>query len=59
MSPCIAESKVAFEHENIKLITLSDLPTLLDVAVEMGYIKVADKEVVLEWSSDPEEWAKR
>jgi len=55
----IAKSKVAFEHERINLITLSDLPTLLDVAVKIGYIKDADKEVVVEWLNDPDGWAKR
>ena len=55
----IAKSKVAFEHENIKLITLSDLPTLLNIAVKLGYITVMDKEAVLDWSSDPERWKKR
>jgi len=55
----ITTSKVALEHGNIKLITLSDLPTLLDVAIKMGYIKDIDKEVVLNWANDPKRWTKR
>ena len=46
-----------FKKNNCKLVTLSDFKTLVGVALGAGYIKKHDKEIVLGWSKDPENWA--
>lgn len=55
----LKESKIHFERENVKLITLSDLSTILDMAIKIGLINSVDKDHVLDWENDPKEWTKR
>jgi orotate phosphoribosyltransferase len=50
----LKQSKIAFEQENIKLISLSDLSTLLDVALKMGIITTIERDLVLDWKKDTE-----
>lgn len=47
----------AFEETKCKFFTLSDYPTLLDVALKQDYIKPEDKETLLNWYQDPEKWS--
>lgn len=49
-------AKKQFSESNIKLNTLSNFSTLINVAVNEGYIPEQDKNTVLEWSKDPEAW---
>ena len=51
-------SKSSFEEEMINLVTLTNLPTLVDVAAEMDYIRDAEKEIILNWAKDPNNWHK-
>jgi len=46
-----------FAAENIPLHPLSDYETLIEVAVEKGYIKEEDLPVLAEWRKAPEKWA--
>ncbi len=55
----LKKSKIAFDKENIKLRTLSDLPILLDVAIKMGISKSIERDLVTDWKNDPERWTKR
>jgi len=49
----------SFEQEGIKLITLTDFDTLVDVAVKQNYIRSEEKNMVLEWSKDSAGWGKK
>ena len=47
-----------FKKNKCRLLTLSDFNALVEVASETGYIKKEEKNVVLSWSKDPENWGK-
>lgn len=47
----------AFAEANCKYFTLSDYPTLLDVAIKQDYIKPEEKETLLSWYQDPQAWS--
>lgn len=46
----------AFEQANCKFFTLSDYPTLLDVAAKQDYVKATEKNALLAWYQNPEAW---
>ena len=48
------------EAAGVRNVSLSNLDVLLDVAVEQGYIKAADKEAVRKFRDNPsdESWFK-
>ena len=48
----------AFETANCKYFTLSDYPTLLEIAVKLDYVKEKEHETLLKWYQNPEEWLK-
>ena len=50
------ESALSFDEEKIKILTLSDLFTVIDVALEKNYIKTEEKDSVFEWLENPEFW---
>lgn len=52
------KSVKAFEEAKCKFFTLSDYPTLLDVASKLDYIKKEEKETLLNWYQNPEQWKK-
>ncbi len=45
-----------FESHQLKLVTLSDYTTLIQVAQDQGYIQKEHLEVLLEWKKDPQNW---
>lgn len=45
-----------FEEHRIKLVTLSDYTTLIQVAQDQGYIQKEHLEVLMEWKKDPQNW---
>ena len=45
-----------FESHQLKLVTLSDYTTLIQVAQDQGYIQREHLEVLLEWKKDPQNW---
>lgn len=53
------KSKENFKKNRIKLISLTDFPTVVKVAEEIGYIKVKDKNVILQWAKDPASWGEK
>jgi orotate phosphoribosyltransferase len=53
------KSKEAFEKENVKLIALTDISTLIKVAVKLKYIKPEEEQIILDWIKDPMEWTKK
>lgn len=48
----------AFQDAHVKLITLTDYEHVVAQAVETGYIKQEDIEVLHEWRRDPANWKK-
>ncbi len=53
------ESVKNFKSAKTKLISLTDFPTVVKVAEEIGYIKAKDKNLILEWTKDPSSWGKK
>jgi len=53
------ESVENFEKEKVSLVTLTDLQTLLQVAISRKYIKPEEKKIVLEWVESPHKWSKK
>jgi len=47
-----------FNERNIRLLTLTNYTSLIDVAQETGYIKMEDVETLQEWKKNPQEWKK-
>lgn len=48
----------AFETAKCPYFTLSDYPTLLEVAEQHDYISAAEKATLMEWYQNPEQWMK-
>lgn len=53
-----AESKKAFAENKINVLALTDMATILEVAVEMGKLDANTKKIVEEWHDKPWEWGK-
>ena len=51
-----AEASRRFEAAECRLETLSDYPTLLEQAVEQGYVTEADLAALSRWRENPAEW---
>lgn len=46
----------AFAEAGIRLISLTDYPTLINLSKETGDISAADENTLLNWRDDPEHW---
>lgn len=47
-----------FEKAGVTLDTLSDYPTMIELAAEQGYVAEDDLETLREWRKDPANWKK-
>ena len=45
-----------FKKERVNLINLTNISTLISVAVEQHYISESEKQQILEWRKNPEKW---
>ncbi len=45
-----------FKEHHLQVHALTDYTTLIEVAVEMGYVKEADLALLEQWRSSPETW---
>jgi orotate phosphoribosyltransferase len=52
------KSVKAFEEANCKFFTLSNYEILLDKAIEDNYVKPEEREELIKWYKDPENWRK-
>jgi len=52
------ETEALFKKHKVELISLSDYHFLIKKALELGYIKPDQMEVVLEWRKNPAEWGR-
>jgi len=50
------KTEEGFNNEKINLHTLSDFSTLAEKAVEKNYLSAENKDKVLEWNQDPQNW---
>lgn len=48
-----------FADAKVHLYTLTNLSTIVEVAVASGYLQEKDRETVLSWSQDAAEWGKK
>lgn len=48
-----------FSANSLKLITLTSIEELVNLAIEMDYIKEEEKEMILDWTSGPLSWGKK
>ena len=46
----------SFEAADVRLFSLTEYPTLINLAIEKGIVKSEAKEVLLNWRSDPANW---
>jgi len=51
--------KQNFKNENLKYETLGNISNIIDIASDSGYISLEDKNIILEWKKDPENWIKK
>jgi orotate phosphoribosyltransferase len=49
----------AFEAANCHAFTLSDYPTLLQVAIRQDYVKKEEEKTLLEWYQNPDQWGSK
>lgn len=49
-------AREAFAQAGLPLFSLTDYPTLLQLAVKKGMIREGEQEVLLKWSADPANW---
>ncbi len=47
----------AFANAQCKIFTLTNFNTLLDVALQNNYVSSQDKDILLEWNKDPQNWS--
>ena len=48
-----------FKANNLKLITLTTFADVLEIAEKSGQISGKEKEIILDWTKDPESWGKK
>lgn len=51
------KAKQAFTETGVTLYQLTNFSTLVEVATQEGVLKEEDKQMVLNWSKDPEAWS--
>jgi len=54
----LPESTTNFENAETKLFTLTDFPTMIEVAKQQNYVEESDTELLQQWYKDPEGWCK-
>ncbi|XSG76533.1 orotate phosphoribosyltransferase [Herpetosiphon llansteffanensis] len=53
------ESKQRFNAAGVRLMTLTNLSTLLEVAAQQNYIRPEHRSLISDWATDPAGWAAR
>lgn len=51
-------SLARFDEANVRLITLTNYETLIDVAIEEGYVSENERQILKEWNKNPEAFGK-
>jgi orotate phosphoribosyltransferase len=50
------QAAAAFEKAGIRLISLTDYPTLIELAIEKGLVPPDQQELLNQWQASPAEW---
>lgn len=50
------EATEAFANANVALSSLTDYPSLINIAIEKNMVSESTKEVLMNWSASPAEW---
>ena len=53
------EAKQAYQQKKVTLHTLTSFEELVNMAVEMGLLRLSEKELVLNWQKDPWAWTEK
>jgi orotate phosphoribosyltransferase len=48
----------AFEKAGVPYVSLTNYPTLIDLAIEKGIVSSRQQDILLQWQSDPANWGK-
>ena len=51
-------AEAAFKEANVQLVTLTNYQSVVEKALETGYIKKEDVPMLDEWRRDPANWRK-
>ncbi|WP_125566655.1 orotate phosphoribosyltransferase [Companilactobacillus insicii] len=54
----LPESTTNFAEAHTELVTLTDYPTMIEVAQEQNYVEAEDMELLKQWYKEPESWGK-
>lgn len=49
----------SFKLGHVKLISLTDFPTIVKIAEKSGYIQEKDRKMILRWTKNPSLWGKK
>ena len=55
----LEKGKRVFEEEEITSFSLTDFSTLIEVAINKGYVSSENQESLLSWSKDPAAWSEK
>ncbi|MEH7415459.1 orotate phosphoribosyltransferase [Neobacillus drentensis] len=55
----LEKGKQVFAEENIKSYSLTDFASLIDVAIDKGYVSAENQESLLQWSKDTAAWSQK
>jgi len=55
----LEKGKQVFAEENIQSYSLTDFTTLIEVAINKGYVSAENQESLLQWSKDTAAWSKK
>lgn len=55
----LEKGKQVFEEEKITSFSLTDFSTLIEVAIDKGYVSAENQESLLEWSKDTAAWSQK
>lgn len=47
----------AFKEAHCPFFTLSNYPVLIDIAIKNNFVSAADKEVLMNWYANPQQWS--
>lgn len=55
----IGKGSEAFKENNLELVSLTNFEEVVKEALSQGYLNNEESEIVMDWISDPKDWAKR
>ena len=53
-----SQAEAAFNNASVRLISLTNYPTLIEAAIEKGIVSADQQELLNQWREDPASWGK-